>query len=69
MACCLPSPVALRTAAMSSAANMVSRLADVSQWRGVVIFVMVDPQWADTAAAIRCVVINAGAVIHGESSP
>ncbi|WP_435960893.1 hypothetical protein [Immundisolibacter sp.] len=48
---------------------MVSRLADVSQWCGVVMFVMVDPQWADIAAATRCAVINAGVVIHGESAP
>nr|ART39001.1 H84 [uncultured bacterium] len=54
---------------MSSAANMVSRLADVPQWCGVVMFVMADPQWADTAAAIRCVVVNADAVIHGEWAP
>jgi len=44
MACCLSSPVTLRTAAMSSAANMVSRVTDVSQWHRAVLLVMTDPQ-------------------------
>ncbi|WP_448509605.1 hypothetical protein [Immundisolibacter sp.] len=62
-------PVTLRTPAMSSAANMVSRVTDVSQWCGVVMFVTVDRQWADAAAAVRRVVIDAGAASHGEPAP